>query len=140
MSLKRQRKNRGRWVGVLGVAAAMVIVLAGCVMPAGTVYTIPPEAAPSETNQVEVAAPKESSPVEEFVQTADEPSPADPFITQGDDYLDKGDYESALDEYAQAIDVDPSEPRGYYGRGQVYANLGDLESAIDDLDQALTKI
>ena len=67
---------------------------------------------------------------------ADEPSPARPFIDEGDAALDAGDFEAALEAYGQAIEADPNAPYAYYGRALTYDILDDVEAALDDLAYA----
>ena len=53
-------------------------------------------------------------------------------------YFEIGDYQQAIEDYSQAIDLD-SEPAYYYSwRGNCYFEIGDYQQAIEDLQKAAT--
>jgi len=123
------RRHTSVLARMLLLAVAAVMLLAGCVMPDGTVYTLPVEASVAQTEQP-------AEPAADAVAD-DEPSPAQPYIDEGDTALDARDYEAALEAYDRAIKADPTAPYGHYGRGLTYFILRDYETALADLDQAL---
>jgi tetratricopeptide (TPR) repeat protein len=59
-----------------------------------------------------------------IVMTACQPSPT-------------GDYEEAIADLSEAIQLDSNLAEAYYNRGRAYANLANLEQAIQDYDQAI---
>ncbi|MDH6061294.1 tetratricopeptide repeat protein [Chrysosporum bergii ANA360D] len=48
-----------------------------------------------------------------------------------------GDCEGALDDYTQAIDINPGNPFFYYWRSQTYLELGNHQKAIEDHNAAI---
>ena len=48
-----------------------------------------------------------------------------------------GDYAQAIEDYDQALRLDPNVALTYYNRGITYSDLGDIARAIEDYDQAL---
>ena len=58
-------------------------------------------------------------------------------LNSGYEHLSSREYESALFEYNQALDLDPDNPSGYNGRGVAYTGLSEYERAIEDFDHAL---
>jgi tetratricopeptide (TPR) repeat protein len=49
----------------------------------------------------------------------------------------KGDYDSAIADYSQAIRLDPDDAWAYYNRGGAYYYKGDYRRARMDWEQAL---
>jgi tetratricopeptide (TPR) repeat protein len=49
----------------------------------------------------------------------------------------KGDYDAALEDFNEAIRLDPSHVEGYDYRSSVWKNKGNLERAIADLDMSI---
>ena len=47
-----------------------------------------------------------------------------------------GEFDSAIEDYNTAIELDPNLAEAYYNRGLVYLVEGELELAIDDMDKA----
>ncbi|MBC8123114.1 MAG: tetratricopeptide repeat protein [Gemmatimonadaceae bacterium] len=58
-------------------------------------------------------------------------------LRQGVDQAQKGDYETAINRYTQALRVDPKLVSAYNGRGLARFDLGDERGAIEDYTQAL---
>ena len=52
-------------------------------------------------------------------------------------YRHKGDNDRAIEDFNQALRVNPSNAEVYYSRGRAYADKGDNDRAIQDCDQAL---
>ena len=48
-----------------------------------------------------------------------------------------GDKQGAIDDYTQAIKINPNYAQAYYGRGFVRNELRDKQGAIDDYNQAI---
>jgi len=53
------------------------------------------------------------------------------------DYL-LGEYESAIENFARSIELEPKDAEGYIWRGEAYAKLGRFDRAMPDLTTALT--
>ncbi|MDB9446377.1 tetratricopeptide repeat protein [Anabaena sp. CS-542/02] len=71
------------------------------------------------------------SPVDETVQNAQF------YFNRGFDRSDLGDKQGAIDDYTQAIHIDPNFALAYFNRGVDRSNLGDKQGAIDDYTQAI---
>jgi tetratricopeptide (TPR) repeat protein len=52
-------------------------------------------------------------------------------------YFSKGDYDRALTDYDQVIQLDPRLALPYTNRGNVYVNKGDYDGALIDYNQAI---
>jgi tetratricopeptide (TPR) repeat protein len=50
---------------------------------------------------------------------------------------DLGEHRRAIEDYDQALRIDPGYAKAYYNRGLAYDNLGEHRRAIEDYDQAL---
>ena len=105
----------------LALAGVMLIgLLAGCGQtkkPAAT--SVPPTPRPTDL----ILPPTASSvPGESGTGEADE---------------QQADLDRKIEEYTQAIALDPQDADAYYNRGNAYAQRGDLDLAIADLDQAI---
>jgi tetratricopeptide (TPR) repeat protein len=59
------------------------------------------------------------------------------YSNRGDSYLKNGNYDQAIAEYTQAIELDPSLSSLYYNRGVAYANKADYDNAISDFSQVI---
>ena len=59
------------------------------------------------------------------------------YVIQGKKDQDRGDYDSALANFNQAIQLDPKLAEAYENRGSVYDSKGDHARAIADYDEAL---
>ena len=66
-----------------------------------------------------------------------EPKNAGALFDRGTDYLEKGEYEKAIQDYDEAILLDPLDAITYSNRGSAYYNLGQHERAIQDYDEAI---
>jgi tetratricopeptide (TPR) repeat protein len=82
---------------------------------------------------------------------------ADDFLVQAGDKYGKGDYrgailayyargyvrlqlgdnKGAIQDYTQAININPNDAKAYYNRGLANSNLGDKQAAIQDYTQAI---
>ncbi len=52
-------------------------------------------------------------------------------------YYQKGEFDKALNDYSEAIRLDPTQARTYNNRGLAYQAKGDLDQAIADFSEAL---
>ncbi|MEO1068623.1 MAG: tetratricopeptide repeat protein [Cyanobacteria bacterium J06638_6] len=59
------------------------------------------------------------------------------FFSQGGEKLDQNDYQGAIKDYTQAVELNPRYAEAYNNRGVAYARLGDRQSAIADYDRAI---
>jgi tetratricopeptide (TPR) repeat protein len=66
-----------------------------------------------------------------------DPKAAFTYSNRGVLYMYKGDYDRAIREYDQAIQLDPKATIAYNNRGKAYVEKGDYDRAIQDYDQAI---
>lgn len=59
------------------------------------------------------------------------------YLQQGKRYYEQGKYGAALNNYNQAVHIDPLDEEVYYLRAKVLARLERLPEALEDLDKAL---
>ena len=69
-----------------------------------------------------------------FAQT---PVTAEEFLTRGLRYSATGDYDSAIDDYTQAIRLNPNDVEALIARGIAYTDKDDFVKAIDDFEAVL---
>jgi tetratricopeptide (TPR) repeat protein len=64
---------------------------------------------------------------------------AEGYHARGPEYLDNGDYDydNAIADFTQAINLDPDNVYAYNGRGFAYSIKGDYDNAIADYTQAI---
>ena len=56
---------------------------------------------------------------------------------RGVDYDEQGQLDSAIDEFDEAIALDPQLAEAYYNRGTAYLDKGNYDQAIADFNQAI---
>lgn len=59
------------------------------------------------------------------------------FVTEGHKKYDRGDYEGAIEDYSEAVRLDPDNAYVYSFRGDAHAKLKDYQRAIEDYTQYL---
>ncbi len=59
-------------------------------------------------------------------------SPADDFVTQGNEALRKMDVAAAMGAYMQALEADPKHAEAAYQRGRIFLKIGEPQKAIAD--------
>jgi lipoprotein NlpI len=59
------------------------------------------------------------------------------YFNRGFEYDNKGDYDRAIADYNQAINLDPKYAKAYNNRGNAYYHKGDYDRAIADYNQAI---
>jgi len=96
----------------------------------------------------------QASPIEDCNQSADVPRQIEgcsrflqedslsPYVAlayglRGGAYQKKGDRESAIADFSQAIGIDPRQVSVYVNRGLAYRDKGDLDRAIADFSKAI---
>lgn len=62
---------------------------------------------------------------------------ANVYVNRGSAYYEKGDDDHAIQDYDQAIRIDPSNVMAFEGRGNAYSDKGDYDRAIQDFNQAI---
>lgn len=136
---RRNARLPAQRAGMAASIAIVIALLAGCVMPDGTVYTMSPEMMAALTSGATPAAViAEAAPVAlEAEAPAEASAAAAAYMAQGEQYLAQGDYAAALAEFEKAVAADANEPGAYFDRGLAHANLGDFDAAAADLERAL---
>ncbi len=59
------------------------------------------------------------------------------YNNRGTAYDDEGDYDRAIQDFNEAIHLNPNAERAYYGRGYAYKKKGDYDRAIQDFNEAI---
>lgn len=59
------------------------------------------------------------------------------FHYRGNAYLERGDFDHAIADFAQAIRLNPALPQSFYDRGRAYLAKKDYSQAIQDFDQTI---
>jgi tetratricopeptide (TPR) repeat protein len=59
------------------------------------------------------------------------------FVRRGAAYSNKGEFDRAIQDYDQAIKLNPNRAAAFYNRGIDYRNKGQTDRAIQDYDQAI---
>ena len=63
---------------------------------------------------------------------------ADAYYGRGLNYLRRGDFNLAVEDYTQAIELDPNYHRAYFGRGSAHTGLGNYKESIEDYTLAIS--
>ena len=66
-----------------------------------------------------------------------QPQTAEEWKNKGNEYFEKEDYQSALDCYNKALEIDPNYGPAYCNIGQVYRRLEQYEKAIEYYNKAI---
>ena len=64
-------------------------------------------------------------------------SPAQEHLNKGTAYLDQGEFDEAIEEYTEAIELDPNYTTAYHNRAFVYSEIGEYDKAIADLTKTI---
>jgi tetratricopeptide (TPR) repeat protein len=59
------------------------------------------------------------------------------FVNRGAAYRDKREYDRAIQDFDQAIGLDPNNTRAFYSRGIAHNSKREYDRAIQDFDQAI---
>ena len=62
---------------------------------------------------------------------------SDEALERGNAAMDRRDYGTAIEEYSEAIRLDPDADAAYHNRGNAYADLGEYAKAISDFNQSI---
>lgn len=62
---------------------------------------------------------------------------ADKYINLGDEYIVKEDYQGAINNYSQALQINPKNAQIYFKRAEIHHHLGNFQNAINDYSQAI---
>ncbi|GHT18032.1 hypothetical protein FACS189429_3540 [Bacteroidia bacterium] len=62
---------------------------------------------------------------------------AEEYFYKANDFYEKGDFKSAIENYSKAIEINPNDAEAYYNRGLAKYALGDSQAAIDDYSKAI---
>jgi tetratricopeptide (TPR) repeat protein len=114
-----------------GIVTAVVLTLMFVVRTPQSVRNVEPAPAASSTVYSEPQT-SASSAVYSEPQTS-----AQDFLKRGNNRIDKKDFKGAIEDYNQALKLNPEYPDAYYGRGATKSYLGDYKAAIADYNQAL---
>jgi tetratricopeptide (TPR) repeat protein len=143
---------KGELVTVLAVVVLLSLGLTACgptptpVPPTDTPTPVPPTDTPVPPTDTPVPPTNTPTPVPptNTPTSAAKPTAAPTAIpasvehyNRGIDYQQDGQLELAIEEYDQAIALDPQYAEAYLARGYTYAIMGDLDRAIADFDQAI---
>ncbi|MBU1940830.1 MAG: tetratricopeptide repeat protein, partial [Candidatus Thermoplasmatota archaeon] len=63
---------------------------------------------------------------------------ASDLLKVGYEKIAKNDLEAAIENFNEAISIDPKNPQAYAGLGNVYARKGDTEAAIENFNKAIS--
>ncbi|MBD2691006.1 tetratricopeptide repeat protein [Anabaena catenula] len=74
---------------------------------------------------------------QKLIHTKIAPDDAIAYKNRGDTRSDLGDFEGAISDYTQAIQINSNYTDAYYNRGNFHSDLGDFEGAISDYTQAI---
>jgi len=65
------------------------------------------------------------------------PALATMYFNRGDAYREKGDFDSAIKDLGESLNLDDRNAAAYFSRAAAYRSKGELDSALADLDQAI---
>ncbi len=60
-----------------------------------------------------------------------------PYSNRGAAHSALGQPQRAIEDYDEALRIDPQDAKAYYNRGTVYVDLGQSQRAIEDFDEAI---
>ena len=64
-------------------------------------------------------------------------SPVQEYFNKGIAYYDQGEFDEAIEEFTEAIELDPEYAIAYYNRGWAYDEKGEYDEAIADYNKAI---
>ena len=62
---------------------------------------------------------------------------ADKYISLGDECIDNQDYQGAITNYSQALQINPKNAQIYFKRAEIHHHLGNFQNAINDYTQTI---
>jgi len=60
-------------------------------------------------------------------------------LKKGRDFLGRGDFDTAIASFTEAIRLDPNYAEAYYNCGKAYSNKGEYDKAIEDYTKAIRR-
>ncbi len=75
--------------------------------------------------------------VPQTTATAPRQRKAEDFISLGGAKANKKDYQGAIADYTQALQISPNNPDAYYRRGYIYNNIKNYQAALEDFNQVV---
>ncbi len=82
-------------------------------------------------------APQRTADIEARITDPKNAAYARGYNARGNNYYSNRNYDSAIDQYSKAIELDRNYATAYSNRGFVYSSKGDYDNAIKDSDQAI---
>jgi tetratricopeptide (TPR) repeat protein len=126
------------WEGLMLVKYALISV---GVAAAALAFASPSEAADPQWTACRVGKPAASiAGCTAVLARGDKETPADranAFYDRGNAYFNLGNLAKAIDDYTQAIGLNPDFADAHFNRGNGYFNSGDLDHAVADYSEAL---
>lgn len=58
------------------------------------------------------------------------------FFKTGEDFMESGNYEDAIEQFSKAVELDPDYTDGYLARAEAFEKLGKIQEAFDDYNRA----
>ena len=118
------------------LSALFISVLAACGGDSQSANSPSPEVKmlPTYTVLTPLAPP---SPLPTPTATPEVTLSATSHLESGDKYAAQGNYQKAIEEYTEAIRIDPEHHLAFFNRGVVYTVLDQPERMIEDVDEAI---
>jgi Tol biopolymer transport system component/Flp pilus assembly protein TadD len=118
---------------------ALLPALAGCVtvLPPAAPGATPMQAADTATSVPPSPMPSSTVAPTATALPAATPISAESYVDRAQGYFDRGEYDRAVAELDEAIDLQPDHGKAYQLRGSAYAEMGELDRAIADYDEAI---
>ena len=84
-------------------------------------------------------AEKSRRPTEEAgpVSQLDVPENATAYYERGLEYIKRGDYRNAIEDFTRSLDMNPKSAVTYYNRAAAYLSAGDYDRAIADCTKSI---
>ena len=120
-----------RFAGLMVIVVMLLTLGVACGQTGEPTATSVPPTATQKPPEPTTPSTETPTPVEHDGQQAVE------HYDRGVNYQEQGQLDLAIEEYTQAIALDPQLAEAYYNRGIAYGNKGDLDRAIADYGQAI---
>jgi tetratricopeptide (TPR) repeat protein len=123
-----------KWRKKMFRKCVILIVFLSVIITACKSQTIPEPTLTPINTVVPTLAP---TPAPTAISTPTRRELAEQYFLRGLKYVDKGEWDLAIEEYSEAIAIDPEFVEAYYNRGNAYYDKGNLDLAISDYDKAI---